>query len=90
MSNEFSVCQFANPKLTGEEFYEYVRRYVSAEEAVKAFEFYTNNVAARMGMTARVIITDGGDCVCAEWKFDEGLVFPTQEDLDAAKLKEGD
>lgn len=72
--NEFSVCQFFM-----DNSYEYVRRYVSAEEAMKAFRFYTNNVASRIGTTVRVIITDGGDCINAEWKHGEGLVFPPRE-----------
>jgi len=73
---EFSVCQFfQNGK------YEYVRRYVSAEEALGAFRHYTSSVAARVGMVVRVIITDGGDCTNAEWKFGEGLVYPTKEML---------
>jgi len=56
--------------------YEYVRRYVSVEEAARAFKFYTSNVASRIGTTTRVIITDGGDCINYEWKFGEGIVFP--------------
>lgn len=62
-SVKFSVCQFF---VTGE--YEYVRRYVSAKEAVDAALHYTNNVATKMGIIERVIITDGGDCTVWEWK----------------------
>jgi hypothetical protein len=68
---EFSVCQFF---IDGS--YEYVRRYVDAEEAVHAFKFYTTNVASKIGATTRVILTDGGDCVNMEWKFGEGIVYP--------------
>jgi hypothetical protein len=67
---EFSVCQFF-----ADDSYEYVRRWVSAEEAVAAAKHYTESVAARTGVTARVIITDGGDCTNFEWKFGEGVVF---------------
>ena len=70
---EFSVCQFFP-----DDSYEYVRRFVSAEEALKAFQHYTTSVGAQIGTTVRVIITDGGDCVTAEWKFGEGIVFPPQ------------
>ena len=70
---EFSVCQFMN-----DDVYEYVRRWVSAEEAIEAFKAYTTNVAARIGMTQRVIITDGGDCCNAEWKYGEGYTFPPE------------
>lgn len=66
---EFSVCQFF---VDGS--YEYVRRYVTAEEAVDAFKHYTDNVAARMGFVNRVIITDGGDNCVYEWK-DGAVVF---------------
>jgi hypothetical protein len=33
---------------------------------MKAFKHYTSSVGARMGITRRVIITDGGDCTNAE------------------------
>jgi len=68
--NEFSVCQFFE-----DGSYEYVRRYVSSQEAAEAFKFYTTNVSASIGLTQRVIITDGGDCTNAEWIFGKGLVF---------------
>jgi hypothetical protein len=69
--DEFSVVQFFT---TGE--YEYVRRWVSAEEAVKAAQHYTNNVATKIGVVDRVIITDGGDCTVFEWIKNKGIVFP--------------
>jgi hypothetical protein len=71
--NEFSVCQFFE-----DDTYEYVRRYVSAEEAMKAFQHYTNNVAVKLGVTKRVIITDGGDCINMEWIYGKGITFPPQ------------
>lgn len=67
----FSVCQFFP---TGD--YEYVRRNVPAEEAVQAFKHYTTSVGARMGTTVRVILTDSGDCVNAEWEYGKGVVYP--------------
>ena len=73
MGNEFSVCQFfANGS------YEYVRRFVSAEEAVKTAKHYTTSVGAKIGTTVRVIITDGGDCCVFEWKRGEGVIFPKE------------
>jgi hypothetical protein len=74
---EFSVVQF----FANDETYEYVRRYVGAEEAIKAFHHYTNNVAVKMGVVKRVIITDGGDDTTMEWIHGKGITFPTQEDL---------
>lgn len=73
MNDEFSVCQFFI-----DNSYEYVRRFVSAEEAMKAAIHYTTCVGARLGTTKRVIITDGGDCCVFEWKYGEGIVFPPQ------------
>ena len=78
MRNEFSVCQFFE-----DGSYEYVRRRVNAEEAVKAAVFYTTNVASRMGITRRVIITDGGDCTNWEWQFGKGVTFPQGGTQDA-------
>ena len=62
--------------------YEYVRRNVSAEEAVKASKHYTTSVAARFGFVTRVIITDSGDSCVFEWKCGVGVTFPTKEDID--------
>lgn len=71
MDNEFSVYQFF-PDGT----YERVREFVSPEEAVRAAQHYCTSVGARLGTTVRVIITDGGDCCCFEWKHGEGITFP--------------
>jgi hypothetical protein len=71
---EFSVCQFFE-----DGSYEYVRRFVDAEEAVKAAKHYSTSVGARIGTTTRVIITDGGDCTAFEWIRGEGVVFPPKE-----------
>jgi hypothetical protein len=70
---EFSVCQFFQ-----DGSYEYVRRFVDASEAMKAFDFYTSNVASQIGITIRVIITDGGDCVNREWTYGKGITFPKE------------
>jgi hypothetical protein len=72
-SAEFSVCQFFKHPAGS---YEYVRRYVTAAEAMKAFEHYTTNVASRFGFVVRVIITDGGDYINAEWQHGKGLTYP--------------
>ena len=73
MIGEYSVCQFfANGS------YEYVRRSVGAEEAVKAAHHYTHNVATKLGMVERVIVTDGDDYCCFEWKRGEGVTFPPE------------
>jgi len=74
MENEFSVCQFFEDGT-----YEYVRRMVSAEDAMTAVKHYTNNVATRMGLVTRVIITDGGDSTCFEWVNGQGVVYPPKE-----------
>ena len=74
--NEYSVCQFFP-----DGSYEYTRRFVSAEEAVKAFKHYISSVGAKMGITQRVIITDGLDCVNMEWIQGKGIVYPPKEQL---------
>lgn len=76
---EYSVAQFFDKGTN-----EYVRRWVSAEEAFKAFQHYTNNIPARLGLTVRVVITDGGDSVNAEWEYGKGLTFPTETQLKEA------
>lgn len=67
---EYSVCQFFDNGT-----YEYVRRWVSAEEAVLAFKHYTDNVATKMGIIERVIITDGGDNTNVEWVAGKGFSY---------------
>lgn len=67
---EFSVCQFFNNGM-----YEYVRRWVPAEEAVNAFKHYTSSVAAQIGITARVIITDRDDFTNLEWVKGKGFSY---------------
>jgi len=70
MTGEYSVYQFF-----GDDMSECVRSFVSAEEAVKAARHYCHSVAAKNGLTKRVIITDSGDCTCFEWKYGKGITF---------------
>ena len=74
MNTEFSVCQFFP-----DQSYEYVRRFVSEQDALKAFQHYCTSVGARIGTTVRVIITDGGDYIVAEWEYGKGLTYPKPE-----------
>ena len=74
MNELYSVVQFFK-----DEQYEYVRRNVPDATALKAFQHYTTSVGARMGTTVRVIITDMGDSIVAEWEFGKGLVWPPPE-----------
>ena len=74
-NGEYSVCQFFQ-----DDTHEYVRRYVDEGEAIRALRHYTDNVATRMGVVKRVIITDGGDCVVVEWIHGEGIVWPPKKD----------
>lgn len=55
---------------------ERVRDWVSLDEAMKAAMHYTHSVAARIGTTVEVIITDAGDLRVFEWKFGQGVTFP--------------
>lgn len=68
---EFSVAQFFTDGT-----YEYVRRFVTAEEAVEATKHYTDSVAVVLGLVERVIITDALDCTVFEWKKGLGITFP--------------
>lgn len=71
MSGEFSVFQFFS-----DETYEEVYRNIDAETSVLAAKRLTVSVGGRLGTTRRVIITDGGDSVCFEWKYGQGVTFP--------------
>ena len=56
----------------------YVRRFVSAQEASRAFEHCIHNVEARFGIQMRVVITDRYDCILREWQFGKGITFPPE------------
>jgi hypothetical protein len=73
MEGEFSVYQFFENGT-----YERVREFVSVGEAVEAFKHYASSVGAQIGITVRVIITDGYDNTVAEWKYGEGITFPPE------------
>lgn len=73
MSERFSVYQF----FAGGS-YERVRELVPAEEAVKTAHHYTHNIASKLGIVERVIITDDEDYCCFEWKRGEGVTFPPE------------
>lgn len=70
MTETFSVVQFLEDGT-----HETVRSHVTAEDAVKAADHYCHSVAARMGITRRVIITDSGDCIAFEWQHGKGVTF---------------
>lgn len=71
--NEFSVCQFFTNGT-----HEYVRRFVSDEEAVKSAQHYCQSIAVKLGMVDRVIITDGGDQTVFEWQKGKGVTWPKE------------
>jgi hypothetical protein len=71
---EFSVAQFFE-----DGSYEYVRRWIGAEEAVKVAKHYTESIAARLGVVEKVVITDGGDCTNFMWERGKGITFPKRD-----------
>lgn len=68
---EFSVYQFFP-----DGSYERVVQFVHAKQAVETAKRCTESVGGRIGTTVRVIITDGGDVTCFEWKYGLGVTFP--------------
>lgn len=73
MRGEFCVYQFFP-----DETWERVHEFVDAQTAVEGAKRLTESVGGRIGTTRRVIITDGEDFTCFEWKFGEGVIFPPQ------------
>jgi hypothetical protein len=69
----FSVYQFFVNGMN-----ERVREFVPIEEAMAAARHYTSNVAVKMGITTRVIITDTMDRTVFEWKQGEGITWPEE------------
>ena len=72
---EFSVTQFFE-----DGSYETERTNVKAREAFETFLRYAQSVGAQMGTTVRVIITDGGDCIVAEWQYGQGIIYPPKKE----------
>jgi hypothetical protein len=70
---EYSVVQFF-PDGQYEKYVEFVDAATALNRAIAL----TNSVGGRLGTTWRVIITDGGDSIAWEWKFGQGVVFPTE------------
>ncbi|MPZ36644.1 MAG: hypothetical protein GEU95_01050 [Rhizobiales bacterium] len=73
-AGEFSVFQFFP---NGD--YECVAQLVDGKTAVETAKSYTTRPAALIGIIRRVIITDGGDCCCFEWKYGQGVTFPPND-----------
>jgi DUF971 family protein len=67
---EFSVYWFDLQGHTHEQL-----RFVDAKTAVESARDLTKRPAALIGILRRVIITDGGDNTCFEWKYLEGITF---------------
>lgn len=83
MTDEFSVYQF----FPDGSYEQYVRRVGPAVAIDKAVHCATS-VGARLGTTVRVIITDDGDNINWEWKWEEGIVFGASPEY-IGKLKKG-
>jgi hypothetical protein len=71
LNSEYSVYQFF-----ADDSYEAVKSFVPLSEAMRAFKGCTINVAASVGITSRVIMTDGGDSIIVEWKYNQGITWP--------------
>jgi hypothetical protein len=69
-TEEFSVYQYFE-----DGSYERVRDHVGPREAVEAAHHYCNSVAAKCGITRKVIITDGGDLINFQWEYGKGITF---------------
>ena len=77
----FNVVQFFP-----DDNYEYVARSLPLREAMYKVYDFINRPAALIGVIARVIITDAGDRTLFEWKFREGITFPSSPSIDKYNL----
>jgi len=73
-AGEFSVYQF----FAGDAGHERVASYIDAESAVKLAAQLSRSLGGRLGTTARIIITDGGDSIAFEWLHGQGVVYPVR------------
>jgi hypothetical protein len=67
----------ATPKPTNRIAVERKNVFVSAQEADRAFQHYTNSAGAQLGSTVRVIVIDRHDCFVRERKFEQGITDST-------------
>lgn len=58
--------------------YHYEARNISPEEAMTLLGQVTRRPAVKLGMIERAIVTDNGDCCCAEWTREAGFTFPPE------------
>ncbi len=70
MKGEFSVCEFYE-----DGSYEYLERFVDDETA---FDLFARCAELRAAGVTRLIITDEGDRINAEWKAGVGFTFPPE------------
>ena len=71
MTDEFSVWLFfPDGSHVAED------QWLEGEEAVRLARDVTARPAAKAGLIARVIITDGGDYTVFEWKHGHGVTYP--------------
>lgn len=82
-TEKYNVVQFFE-----NDSYEYVRKKVTAEEAMNAFQHYITSIGAKHGFTKRVIITDMWDFTNVEWEYGKGIVYPTKADIEREKNNE--
>jgi hypothetical protein len=73
MVDTFSVYQF----FPGGR-HEAVACHVSAEEAVTIAKRLAQSVRARIGTIVRIVIADGDDCCCFEWRYGRGVLLDKQ------------
>ena len=59
----------------------YALERAPADQAVLTAKGRTETVAAKVGLVTRVIITDSDDTTNFDWRFGQGVVFPTREDI---------
>ena len=52
---------------------------LDARAAVYLAKDYTDRPAAQIGIIQRVTIIDGGNCIVFDWRYGEGVVFPTPD-----------
>lgn len=72
-TDEFSVYQFFP-----DESYERVVEFVSFEKAARVAYQCCTSVGAKIGITQRVMLTDGGDCIVYEWIYGQGITYPPE------------
>jgi hypothetical protein len=65
------------------------QQWLDAESAVRLVERMLRRPAAHFGIFKKIMITEGHDYACFEWKHGKGITYPPKDQLSGVTPKNG-